>query len=1047
MSRMIRGLDAIVLGIFCLAMWAIPSFGDEVPIGKTITLEQYNGKGGGDTCPGTTIPTLAYYTTDTNILALNDYDPGTGGCTGIFATGPDVVYNFTPPKDMRVILIMDPADFDASIYVVTDCSDMDSCVAGADRVASGEPEYIVDLHLAQGTTYYIICDGTWPLSFGTFNLYFYVYQDVCPGIEVPSLPYHGADDSIYGDDDYNPGGGGCTGHTAAGKDLIYHYDPPYDQKISVIMDPTGFDASLYIATDCKDLTTCIAGSDQYTTGGTEMLHNVPVQSGTRYYIFFDAYEPYEGGEFTFDVHEADDICPGTVVDSLPFIRSRNMSNAENNYNPGSSGCTGYSEPGRDIVFSYTPPSNMSIDVYLWQEEAYDPAIYVVTDCDDMGTCIAGVDTVNDPEVLSNVPLTGGTTYYIVCDSYDAEDIGSFQILIASSGVSPTPPPTPTATATPTLTPYPTSTPTRTPTPGQPPSGDTCPGIQVNSLPFSTQGNTNDPEIHNDYNPGSGGCTGYNAYGKDIVYSFTPSRNLEVNIILEPSDYDASLYVVTDCGNMDSCLRGSDQALSGGAETISNMLLQAGTTYYIISDGFDSGDNGNYALTVELKNERCPGKLIPQVPYSHSGDTSYAANDYDPGNGGCTGYKAIGADVVYQYNPASNQNVDITLTAVDPFDASLYVLTDCENMASCIAGSDSGTPERILDLALAAGQSYFIVVDGYDADDMGSYNLYIALAGQPTPTPTQPGQTPTPTSPPPSAPRGLTAEGQGDRIALDWEDNSETNLAGYNVYRRKSDVSGFTRIADLESQSHYSDEDVQPATLYNYFVTAVNDLGLESEPSNTVSASTGSDAPSKPRNLRGWMVGPSAHLDWDDNTEPDLKGYYIYRRETPTGGYIVLNQGWPVKSSNYIDNTVVGNKRYYYSVTALNNAGLESEKSNEVEVIIDLIAPQIYLGGYWDTELDHTGGYLTMVAYVYELPVPIYSTPIEVEIYYQGIPSGVKLLDNGVYPDPGGIAGDNVFALGVPMESGLSPMTIELGLVANDGVRNLSKQWPYLRAGE
>ena len=49
--------------------------------------------------------------------------------------------------------------------------------------------------------------------------------------------------------------------------------------------------------------------------------------------------------------------------------------------------------------------------------------------------------------------------------------------------------------------------------------------------------------------------------------------------------------------------------------------------------------------------------------------------------------------------------------------------------------------------------------------------------------------------PPIAPTGLTAVGKDDFVPLNWNDNQEPDIYGYNVYR--STVSGgpYTKIAD------------------------------------------------------------------------------------------------------------------------------------------------------------------------------------------------------------------------------------------------------------
>ncbi|MFH1277665.1 MAG: PPC domain-containing protein [Candidatus Eisenbacteria bacterium] len=102
-------------------------------------------------------------------LATNDYDPGSGGCTGYSAQGPDLVYVVCLEPGGTLDACMNPSPyFDGSIYLITDCADpVNSCVAGDD---SGNPECIVYTSVAGGT-YYLIVDGWSSSSAGTGTLY------------------------------------------------------------------------------------------------------------------------------------------------------------------------------------------------------------------------------------------------------------------------------------------------------------------------------------------------------------------------------------------------------------------------------------------------------------------------------------------------------------------------------------------------------------------------------------------------------------------------------------------------------------------------------------------------------------------------------------------------------------------------------------------------------------------------------------------------------------------------------------------------------------
>jgi len=124
------------------------------------------------------------------------------------------------------------------------------------------------------------------------------------------------------------------------------------------------------------------------------------------------------------------------------------------------------------------------------------------------------------------------------------------------------------------------------TPPPPPENDTCDGaLPLPNGDFTLNVDTSLPGTNNDYDPGSGGCTGYSAVGNDLVW-FT---NLEVGqtlTVLMNADYDDSIYLITDCLDpVTSCVAGDDQYPSGSTFTYTATV--AGT-YYLIVDGYGSG---------------------------------------------------------------------------------------------------------------------------------------------------------------------------------------------------------------------------------------------------------------------------------------------------------------------------------------------------------------------------------------------------------------------------------------------------------------------------
>jgi hypothetical protein len=103
-----------------------------------------------------------------------------------------------------------------------------------------------------------------------------------------------------------------------------------------------------------------------------------------------------------------------------------------------------------------------------------------------------------------------------------------------------------------------------------------------------------------------------------------------------------------------------------------------------------------------------------------GDLTDATNDYSPTNG-CTGYSfgAEGKDVVYVMDLVAGDVVDLIYTE-QGYDAAMHILTDCNDMNSCVIGADD--PEEILGWIVPATGRYYLVIDAYCTDCGGPWTL-------------------------------------------------------------------------------------------------------------------------------------------------------------------------------------------------------------------------------------------------------------------------------------------------------------------------------------
>ena len=88
---------------------------------------------------------------------------------------------------------------------------------------------------------------------------------------------------------------------------------------------------------------------------------------------------------------------------------------------------------------------------------------------------------------------------------------------------------------------------------------------------------------------------------------------------------------------------------------------------------------------------------------------------------------------------------------------------------------------------------------------------------------------------PSVPTNLSITASATSVSLDWDDNTESHLAGYNVYRSTTSGSGYSKLnSSLVSNSNYTDDTATNGNTYYYVVTAVDIYSKEFGYSNEVS---------------------------------------------------------------------------------------------------------------------------------------------------------------------------------------------------------------------
>jgi fibronectin type 3 domain-containing protein len=213
--------------------------------------------------------------------------------------------------------------------------------------------------------------------------------------------------------------------------------------------------------------------------------------------------------------------------------------------------------------------------------------------------------------------------------------------------------------------------------------------------------------------------------------------------------------------------------------------------------------------------------------------------------------------------------------------------------------------------------------------------------------------------PPAVPTGLNLYSASDgEILIEWRNNSEADLKGYNVYKSTDDTR-FVNTA-FTTDNYFIDDSLAYDSTYLYRISAVDIWARESSLSPEISAKPENKYPPEaPRhasvNARNWVGEESVFLSWQPNAETDIAGYNIYRN---TFGSFTADSASLVGYSdkeNWNDTVNLSQLTvYYYKIRAVDKGGLLSIESLEVYDQI-LRMPEIVFPGD-DEEMVYNGNF-------------------------------------------------------------------------------------------
>jgi hypothetical protein len=216
----------------------------------------------------------------------------------------------------------------------------------------------------------------------------------------------------------------------------------------------------------------------------------------------------------------------------------------------------------------------------------------------------------------------------------------------------------------------------------------------------------------------------------------------------------------------------------------------------------------------------------------------------------------------------------------------------------------------------------------------------------------------PIYPPPETPRDVHVSVTESALVLSWSEPTVAagapKAAGYRVYRAEVEPQEASAPQDVSqaklkspltlegstSSPEFSDSHFEFSHSYLYTIRAIAPYGADtiesadSAPSIVTARDTFPPAP--PMGLEATIIPGTpetpAHveLSWAISSDSDLAGYNIYRSDRDDSpGERMNNELLP--SPTFRDTSVLPGRRYFYRVSAVDNAGNESPLSSSVQI--------------------------------------------------------------------------------------------------------------------
>jgi rhamnogalacturonan endolyase len=174
--------------------------------------------------------------------------------------------------------------------------------------------------------------------------------------------------------------------------------------------------------------------------------------------------------------------------------------------------------------------------------------------------------------------------------------------------------------------------------------------------------------------------------------------------------------------------------------------------------------------------------------------------------------------------------------------------------------------------------------------------------------------------PPSKPNNIRGAFSGDTVLIEWDANIDSDLAGYKLYRGRSN-NKFTDSIDVGNKTYYKDTNVKYDTTYYYAVKAYDLNGNNSEYSGIIKV-TPTVRPTTPAGISYRFDSHSIFLVWESQNFGNISQVNIHRSETEDMAS-AKTMSIDKSLNTYTDKNLTTGEKYFYTLSVTDTNQVES----------------------------------------------------------------------------------------------------------------------------